>query len=66
MKHLIEALTIFLKYSDNYNPTNCVHDEFQVLGPPPDEMSKEDSKRLEELDFLWNGEYWCSLRFGSC
>ena len=32
MKDLIEALTIFLKYADEYSPTHCEHDELMVPG----------------------------------
>ena len=41
MDDLIEALKIFRKYTDAYNPTNCTHDEF-LVNVDPDKVSEED------------------------
>ena len=66
MKDLIEALQIFSKYSDTKYPTCCVHDVLLIC--VEEEISTEDAKRLEELDFFVSEEYdgWASFRFGSC
>lgn len=66
MNDLIEALQIFSKYisEDTYNPTHCEHDKFMVMAP--ENVSKEDRKRLDELSFFWNDDCWNSFRFGSC
>ena len=67
MKDLIEALNIFLKYTQAENPTNCSHD---VLWVDVDEtkVSKEDKKRLDKLGFFISSEDggFMSFRFGSC
>lgn len=65
MKDLIEALQIFAKYTDDYAPTHCEHDELSVV-VSPDAVSEADLKRLEELSFHADGEYFKSYRFGSC
>ena len=67
MKDLIEALQIFLKYSDRDYPTNCSHD-LLYIDVRPEEISFEDKKRLEELSFNVNEELegFTSFRFGSC
>ncbi len=69
MKDLIEALTIFMKYTgpEEHNPTHCEHDVLMVVGVKKSEPSKADKKRLEELSFTWDDQYDCytSFRFGS-
>lgn len=68
MKDLIEAFTIFLKYSDDYAPLNCEHDELYV-DVDPEIVSEDDKKRLYELSFEPSSEYpegFTSFRFGSC
>lgn len=50
MKNLIEALQIFLKYSDSAYPTCCEHDVLYVL-VPHESVSDDDKKRLSELGF---------------
>ena len=68
MKDLIEALNIFLFYGDKgRNPTMCEHDVMYVVGYTEDEISKADTKRLDELGFFWSDsdESWQSFRFGS-
>lgn len=67
MKDLIEALTIFLKYSDVHSPTNCDHDVLYVC-VDPNVVSPEDKIRLGELSFIVDGyeEGFMSFRFGSC
>jgi hypothetical protein len=66
MKDLIEALTIFAKYSDDQHPTHCDHDVMYV-GVDPADVSDEDKDRLEELSFLPDEGHgsFKSFRFGS-
>lgn len=66
MKDLIEALTIFAKYTDDAHPTSCEHDELMVCVDPK-LVSTEDLARLAELSFSPHaGDYFYSFRFGSC
>lgn len=67
MKDLIEALQIFLKYQDNYNPTHCEHDVLWVVGITKEEVSTEDIARLDELGFYYSNAdgSWQSFRYGS-
>lgn len=65
MKDLIEAFTIFSKYSDSKYPTHCEHDELMVM-VDPSTVSPEDLKRLEELGFNAKSDMFYSFRFGSC
>ena len=67
MKDLIEALTIFSKYTDTRCPTICSHDMLSIAGVDREQVSEEDRKRLEELDFIWDDddEFYFSYRFGS-
>ena len=67
MKNLIEALTIFSKYSDDEYPTHCEHDVLMVNCVEKAKVSKEDKKRLKELGFFWSNEYeaFISFEFGS-
>lgn len=68
MKDLIEALQIFLKYADSYNPTHCEHDTLLICDIEPSHVSKEDKERLDELGFFVSEEHsgFISFRFGSC
>ena len=76
MDDLIEALTIFRKYKNERNPTNCSHDELAIMAVGFAEVSEEDKARLDKLGFFWSGDdgdgneededgHWMSLRFGS-
>lgn len=68
MKDLIEALTIFLKYTDTQRPTHCEHDQLTICGVDRSQVSDADDKRLEELGFFWSeseGGAYISFRFGS-
>lgn len=68
MDQLIEALTIFRKYQNLRNPTNCSHDVLAIMGITKEEVSPEDQARLDELGFFWSEDedgYWMSFRFGS-
>ncbi len=65
MKNLIEALIIFLKYKNEEFPTHCEHDILYVVGITKDEVSEEDQKRLDELDFIYDEEGWISFKYGS-
>lgn len=66
MKDLIEALTIFAKYTDARNPTACDHDVLYVLVRPQD-VSTEDIGALKALGFLasFDDEHFYSFRYGS-
>ena len=64
MDDLIEALKIFRKYTDAYNPTNCTHDEF-LVNVDPDKVSEEDKIRLGELSFTPDRGSFSSYRFGA-
>lgn len=66
---LIEALTIFRKYMNEYGlnfPTHCEHDILMV-SVAEEELAPEDVKRLDELGFRYDSDYsvWASYRFGS-
>lgn len=67
MKDLIEALQIFLKYKDVRNPTNCSHDVLAIMAVTQEEVSPEDTARLDKLGFFYSEseECWQSFRFGS-
>ncbi len=71
MRDLIEALTIFLKYTDpekpNVSDTNCEHDQLIVCIDPA-RVTSEDLARLDELGFSANedDENFYSYRHGSC
>ena len=64
VKNLIEALTIFSKYTDTEWPTCCEHDTLYVLVDPK-LVSEEDKKRLDELGFVPGDEEFHSYRYGS-
>lgn len=69
MKDLIEALTILAKYMDPEErwPTYCEHDAFHVCHIDPEDVSEEDTKRLNELGFIPSEDGgFMSFRFGSC
>jgi len=67
MDELIEALQIFKKYKNEKYPTHCEHDVLWIMGVGQDEMSKEDTDKVNELGFIWSESYdsWISFRFGS-
>ena len=66
MKDLIEALTIFSKYTDDAHPTCCEHDVLYVL-VDPENVAAEDRARLEALGFIavYHDANFRSYRFGS-
>jgi hypothetical protein len=66
MKDLIEALTIFAKYTSAEHPTSCEHDSLYVLVDPLD-VSDADKTRLEDLGFhaRVSDRHFESFRFGS-
>lgn len=67
LSDLIAALTIFLKYGDVANPTNCLHDEMRVF-PGSSEIAENDLKELERLGFTPDDDIqgaFLSRRFGS-
>lgn len=69
MDELIEALTIFKKYAPDCKfPTNCWHDTMGVPVVDPEDVSEEDTKRLDELGFFVCSDLgtFISYRFGSC
>jgi hypothetical protein len=70
MKDLIEALNIFGRYGDHDHPTHCEHEVLYIVGITEDEVSKEDTKRLDQLGFHFGSpegldNCWYSHRFGS-
>jgi hypothetical protein len=67
MKDLIDALTIFAKYTEDTHPTCCAHGALYV-NVEYKAVSEEDRERLYELSFFKsdNGEGFMSFRFGSC
>lgn len=67
MKKLIEALTIFSKYTDTPFPTHCEHDVLYV-NVQPEDVSDQDKVHLDELGFFPSSELdmFMSYRFGSC
>lgn len=66
MKDLIEALQIFLKYSDKPYPSSCEHDIFRIH-VDPNIVSDEDITKLEELGFTIeeSNECFYSFKYGS-
>ena len=69
MKDLIEALIILAKYMDSEQkwPTHCEHDVLYVCHIDEEDVSEEDTKRLDELGFHPSEEGgFQSYRFGSC
>jgi len=66
MDDLIEALTIFRRYSSARFPTACEHDEMYVCVDPA-VVSDVDKARLAELSFCpCDAGSFKSYRFGSC
>ena len=66
MNDLIEALTIFAKYTSDAHPTHCEHDLLYVIVDPAD-VSTADRSRLATLGFAANARdrSFVSTRFGS-
>ena len=66
MRDLLEALTIFAKYTDAAHPTCCEHDVLYVLVDPA-QVAAEDRTRLEALSFIAqeSDHNFRSSRFGS-
>lgn len=67
MKDLIEALTIFAKYTDDHAPTACEHDVLYVF-VNPGKVHTDDLRRLAQLSFTVEsetGDCFKSFRFGS-
>lgn len=68
MKDLIEALTIFAKYTNTAWPTHCEYDQLTICGiSSKDALTPEEQAHVEALGFFWDddGEAWISYRFGS-
>ena len=66
MKDLIEALTIFSKYTDEEYVTCCEHDVLYVIVDPAI-VSAEDKARLNALGFIPSrNDTFLSYRYGSC
>lgn len=65
MKDLIEALQIFFKYGNPDNPTHCEHDVMYIMEIDPEDVSKKDIKRLDELGFFPEDDHFESYKFGS-
>lgn len=66
MMKLIEALTIFAKYTDAKHPTCCEHDTLYVL-VEPSKVSAEDIEHLSDLGFepSESDGHFYSFRYGS-
>lgn len=66
MNDLLEALTIFAKYTSTRRPTCCEHDILYVLVDPAD-VTVEDRERLAQLGFeaQEHDKNFTSYRFGS-
>jgi hypothetical protein len=49
-------------------PTHCEHDVLHVCHIDPEDVSEEDTKRLDELGFIPDEDEggFMSFRFGSC
>ncbi len=67
MSDLIAALTIFLRYANHRNPTQCGEDQLWVAVPVA-EVCEDDRLTLAALSFRpsEDGEGFFSNRFGSC
>ena len=67
MKDLIEALQIFLKYTNVKYPTHCEHDVMYIMDVDPISVSQEDLMKLEKLGFFVSeeDEGFISYKFGS-
>jgi len=60
-KELHEALGILIPKADPNNLFMCAeHDEIYVPGPPPEKLTPEERKRLDELGVTWeeDSENW--------
>lgn len=66
MKDLLEAFTIFAKYTNRAHPTCCEHDVLYVLVDPAT-VIPEDRTRLAALSFIaqYHDRNFTSNRFGS-
>ena len=66
MRDLLEAFTLFAKYTDDAHPTCCEHDVLYVLVDPA-QVAAEDRARLEALSFVAqeSDRNFYSSRFGS-
>lgn len=67
MESLIKALQIFLKYQNLEFPTSCINDELIIVRIGKNEVSENDTKKLDKLGFVWNNGYDCfsSFKYGS-
>lgn len=67
MKDLIFALQILLKYGNPDYPTHCEHDELWICGINPNDVSKDDKEKLDELGFFVSESDNCfkSHKYGS-
>ena len=65
MDKLIEALQIFLKYGNPGYPTHCEHDILLIMDINPEDVSSEDTAKLDELGFFISTEYNCDGCFAS-
>ena len=68
MKDLIEALIIFEKYNKNAS-THCEHDEMQIFGIKPKDVSAEDKELLNRYGFFesdaYDEEFFISFKWGN-
>lgn len=65
-KDFIEALTILSNYESTGLASSLnmsAEHDIIYIGPDPDEVSEEDTRRLEELGFLADENSECFSRF---
>lgn len=62
VKAILEGLQILIKY-DPDGSFNAEHDEVFAGGPPPDDMTLEDVKRLHDLNWRWKPDFPCWAKF---
>lgn len=58
----IEAFTIFGKYTPTHLSISVTHDQMYA-GPPVQDVSEDDCKRLEELGWFVDEGFECFSRF---
>ena len=57
-KKIYEIMGILLPKCDKEHPYIAAeHDEIYIPGPPPERLTPEEAKRLEELGAEWEEEY---------
>lgn len=62
MKSVLAGLQVLAKYNDNAE-FDAQHDEIFCGGPPPDAVTDDDKKVLEENRWRWSEEFECWRKF---